>query len=162
MATDDLPVKSGSLWVRKLAGKPEDFTPPDRESEARRIHGFGYENVSILLAASSKAVRIHSDRLRRDLAIAARIVLASSGRTLTCNKIARFCDLATLGLPIFGFIKTLSITKIIVDKNHTLGNTFSQEERTIMANNLPTEKKTAVISMLAEGSSIRAIERIKE
>lgn len=29
-----------------------------------------------------------------------------------------------------------------------------------MANNLPTEKKVAVISMLAEGSSIRAIERI--
>jgi hypothetical protein len=29
-----------------------------------------------------------------------------------------------------------------------------------MANKLPTEKKVAVISMLAEGSSIRAIERI--
>lgn len=29
-----------------------------------------------------------------------------------------------------------------------------------MANNLPTEKKVMVISMLAEGSSIRAIERI--
>jgi IS1 family transposase len=29
-----------------------------------------------------------------------------------------------------------------------------------MANNLPTEKKVAVVSMLAEGSSIRAIERI--
>jgi hypothetical protein len=30
----------------------------------------------------------------------------------------------------------------------------------IMANNLPTEKKVNVIAMLAEGSSIRAIERI--
>jgi len=29
-----------------------------------------------------------------------------------------------------------------------------------MANNLPTEKKVLAISMLAEGSSIRAIERI--
>jgi hypothetical protein len=29
-----------------------------------------------------------------------------------------------------------------------------------MANNLPTEKKIAVVSMLAEGSSIRAIERV--
>lgn len=29
-----------------------------------------------------------------------------------------------------------------------------------MANNLPFEKKVAVISMLSEGSSIRAIERI--
>jgi hypothetical protein len=29
-----------------------------------------------------------------------------------------------------------------------------------MANNLPFEKKVAVVSMLAEGSSIRAIERI--
>jgi len=29
-----------------------------------------------------------------------------------------------------------------------------------MANNLPTEKKAAVISMLCEGSSIRAVERI--
>jgi len=29
-----------------------------------------------------------------------------------------------------------------------------------MANNLPTEKKAMAISMLAEGSSIRAIERV--
>jgi transposase-like protein len=29
-----------------------------------------------------------------------------------------------------------------------------------MANNLPTEKKVLVVSMLAEGSSIRAIERV--
>jgi hypothetical protein len=28
-----------------------------------------------------------------------------------------------------------------------------------MANNLPTEKKAAVISMLAEGASIRSIQR---
>jgi transposase-like protein len=29
-----------------------------------------------------------------------------------------------------------------------------------MANNLPTEKKVTVISMLEEGTSIRAVERI--
>ncbi|MDB6065183.1 MAG: hypothetical protein JWR26_1391 [Pedosphaera sp.] len=29
-----------------------------------------------------------------------------------------------------------------------------------MANNLPTEKKVTVISMLAEGNSIRSIERV--
>jgi hypothetical protein len=29
-----------------------------------------------------------------------------------------------------------------------------------MANNLPTEKKVLAVSMLAEGSSIRSIERI--
>ena len=89
-------------WVRKLTGKPGGHTSPDCEFEARRIHDFVYETV--LLATSSKAVRIHSDRLLRDLAIAARIVLASSGRTLTCNKMARFSDFGTLGLPIFDFI----------------------------------------------------------
>ncbi len=31
---------------------------------------------------------------------------------------------------------------------------------TLMANNLPTEKKVLAVSMLAEGSSIRSIERI--
>jgi hypothetical protein len=103
------------LWVRKLTGKPGGRTSPDCEFEARRIHDFDYETVSVLLAASSKAVRIHSDRLLRELAIAARMVLASSGRTLHCIKIARFSDLGTLGRPILGFIKTLSITKIIVD-----------------------------------------------
>jgi hypothetical protein len=45
-------------------------------------------------------------------------------------------------------------------ENDNLGNTFSQEERTTMANNLPFEKKVNVVSMLCEGSSIRAIERI--
>jgi len=145
-------------WVRKLTGKPACATPADCEFEARRIQNFGYETV--LLAASSTAVRIHSDRLLRELALAARIVLASSGRTLNCIKTARFSDFGTLGLPILGFINTLSITKIIVDGDHALGNTFSQEEIKSMANNLPFEKKVTVISMLAEGSSIRAIERI--
>ncbi len=32
--------------------------------------------------------------------------------------------------------------------------------KNVMANNLPTEKKANVVSMLCEGSSIRAIERI--
>ena len=146
--------------MRKLTGKPGGHTSPDCEFEARRIHDFTYETVSVLLAASSKAVRIHSDRLLRDLVIAARRVLSSSGRTLTSHKMARFSDFGILGLPILGFIKTFGTTKIIVDENHTLGNTFKQEQRTSMANNLKIEKKVVVISMLCEGSSIRAIERI--
>jgi hypothetical protein len=76
-----------------------------------------------------------------DLEIAARTCFASSGLTLNCIKMARFSDFGTLGLPIFAFINTLSITKITVDEDHTLGNTFSQEERMTMANILKTEKK---------------------
>ena len=34
------------------------------------------------------------------------------------------------------------------------------QENTAMANNLPTDKKIQIIANLAEGSSIRAIERI--
>ncbi|MGH7968580.1 MAG: hypothetical protein ACREIC_07635 [Limisphaerales bacterium] len=146
--------------VRKLTGKPACATPADCEFEARRIHDFGYETAPFPLAASSTAFRIHSERLPGDLEIAARIRLASSARTLNCIKMVRFSDFGTFGLPILDLIKTFGITKILVDWNHTLCNTFSQEERTSMANNLPTEKKVLAVSMLAEGSSIRAIERI--
>jgi IS1 family transposase len=150
-------MKSFKPWVRKLTGKPACATPADCEFEARRIHWF-YE--TILLAASSTAVRIHSDLLFGDLEVAARTRLASAWLTLNCIRMDRFSDFGTFGRPSFAFINILSITKIIVDGDHTLGNTFSQEQRTSMANKLQFEKKVMVISMLCEGSSIRAIERI--
>jgi len=152
-------MKPFKSWVRKLTGKPACATPADCEFEARRIHWF-YEAVSLSTTAARTAHLIHSDLLSGDLALAARIRLDSAWLTLNCIRMARFSDFGTLGLPIFDFIKTFGITKIIVDGNHTLGNTFSQEERTSMANNLPFEKKVMVISLLCEGSSIRAIERI--
>jgi IS1 family transposase len=73
--------------------------------------------------------------------------------------IPRRLDFGSFGLPILVFINTLRITKRIVDGNilcvlHLVNN------KDFMANNLPFEKKVTVISMLAEGSSIRAIERI--
>src|SRR5580765_5173541 len=108
-------------WVRKLTGKPACATPADCEFDARRIYDLGYETDPFLLAASSTAFRIHSDRLPGDLAIAARTRLASSGRSLNTIKTDRFSDFGTLGLPIFGFIKSLGITKITVDRNHTFG-----------------------------------------
>lgn len=143
-------------WVRKLTGKPACATPADCEFDARRIHDFYAALFSV--AAARTAFRIHSDLLSGDLAIAARIRLASSGLTLNSIKIDRFSAFGTLGRPSFDFINIFSITKIIVDGNHTLGNTFSQQRKTSMANNLPFEKKVMVISMLCEGSSIRAIE----
>jgi len=68
--------------VRKLTGKPVGATPPDCEFEARRIHGIGrVYATNFSRAAESKAFRTHWDLLPRDLAIAARIVLLSSGET---------------------------------------------------------------------------------
>jgi hypothetical protein len=112
------------------------------------------------VAAARTAFRIHSDLLPGDLAIAARTLFASSGRSLNCIKMARFSDFGTLGLPSLAFISIFSITEIIVDRNHTFSNTFSQQRKASMANKLQFDKKVMVISMLCEGSSIRAIERI--
>jgi hypothetical protein len=71
------------VWVRKLTGKPVATTPPDCEFDARRIQkeSVFYETGLLALAAESKALRIHSDLLFGDLAIAARNVLCSSGET---------------------------------------------------------------------------------
>src|SRR5579863_3687007 len=84
------------LWVRKLTGKPVATTTPDCEFETRRIHWI-YETGILLLATESKAPRIHSDFLFRDLAIAACIVLASGGVNRAAKSIPfAFC------VPIFG------------------------------------------------------------
>ncbi len=53
------------------------------------------------------------------------------------------------------------LRKIIVDSNVNLYYIYvNKNTKNDMANILKTEKKVAVISMLCEGSSIRAIERI--
>lgn len=105
-------------WVRKLIGKPEDFTPSDCEFDARRIHvgNVVYEICLSFLATESNALRIQSDLLCGDLAIAACISLLSSGESRALTIMPRNLDFATLGLPIFVFIISLCKTKIIVDK----------------------------------------------
>jgi hypothetical protein len=106
------------IWVRKLIGKPVAATTPDCEFDARRIHNGNnvYEICLSFLAAESNAMRIQSDLLCGDLAIAACISLFSSGESLALTIIPRSLAFATFGLPIFGFIKSLCKTKIIVDK----------------------------------------------
>jgi hypothetical protein len=101
--------------VPKLAGKPEDFTPPDREFEARRIQLDYYATCLPFLAVESRACRTHSDLLCGDLAIAACNSLSSSGERRAFTIMPRNLDLGTFGLPIFGFINTLCKTKINVD-----------------------------------------------
>jgi IS1 family transposase len=51
-------------------------------------------------------------------------------------------------------------TKIVVDGSLFPYYEYVQNKIKPMANNLSTEKKTLAVSMLAEGSSIRAIERV--
>ena len=84
MDTTTLSVIFNLFRVRKLTGKPVADTTPDCEFEARRIHKpvFIYENCVPFLAAKSNALRIQSDLLCGDLAIAASIALFSSGDTL--------------------------------------------------------------------------------
>jgi hypothetical protein len=98
-------------WVRKLTGKPSGSTPQDCEFEARRIQKECpfYEIDLLALAAESKALRIHSDLLFGDLAIAARSALCSSGETRACMSILRRLAAATLGLPILVLIKNLCV-----------------------------------------------------
>jgi hypothetical protein len=146
-----------ALRVRKLTGKPGVVTPPDCEFEARRIHTFSdYEIVAYYLDADSKTVRIHSDLLLRDLAIAACICLASGGVNLAANKAPlAFCvPIFGLPTPFFLIIVNINVDAILFSVNNNCNIKID------MANNLPTEKKTMAIAMLCEGSSIRAIERV--
>ena|SRR5258708_3293450 len=94
------------MRVRKLTGKPVGSTPPDCEFEARRIHRTkDVYATDVSRAAESKAFRTHSDLLPRDLAIATRIVLSSSGETRACIRMPRRFAFGTLGLPILVLIK---------------------------------------------------------
>ena len=64
--------------VRKLTGKPAFPTGADCGCKPRRIHSVYVDGLPSC-AAESTAFRIHSDLLLRDVAIAARIALASGG-----------------------------------------------------------------------------------
>ena len=92
--------------MRQLIGKPVDFTTPDCEFDARRIHhgATDYENGLSFWAAESNALRIQSDLLCGDLAIAACISVFSSGESRALTMILRNLVLATFGLPIFGLV----------------------------------------------------------
>jgi IS1 family transposase len=145
-------------WVRKLIGKPVADTTPDCEFDARRIHqkAIDYEACVSFRATESNALRIQSDLLCGDLAIAACISFASNGVKRAENTSPLAFLTPTLGRPSFFFIiivyKYVDTTLLFVYINVNKEND--------MANKLQTEKKVTVISMLPEGSSIRSIERI--
>jgi IS1 family transposase len=141
--------------VRKLKGKPAFPTSADCESEARRIHLI-YEIRVSFWAADIKALRIHSDLLCGDLAIAACISFASGGVNRAANNAPLASFLPSFGLPTLFFIIIVNkyVDEILISVNNNCNIKID------MANILPIEKKVAVISMLCEGSSIRAIERI--
>ena len=144
--------------VRKLIGKPVDFTTPDCGFEARRIHHrkANYETDLSLWATESNALRIQSDLLCGDLAIAACINFASGG----VNRAENTSPLAFLA-PIFGRPNFFFIIIVYKYIDTTLLFVYiNVNKENDMANILKTEKKVAIISMLAEGASIRAIERI--
>ncbi len=141
-----------SLWVRKLIGKPAFLTIADCESEARRIQ---FQAA----AFSSKASRIQSDLDALARLTASAMALFSSGDNRACTRTALTLDFGSFGLPIFGFINTLCMTQITVDLRYFAYYSKSTIKND-MANNLPTEKKVLAVAMLAEGSSIRSIERI--
>jgi IS1 family transposase len=142
-----------SLWVRKLIGKPAFLTIADCESEARRIQL--YEPALSSPEAESNAFRSQSGFPFPDWRIAALICFASGGVTRTANSSPLAFWTPIFGLPTLGFIfvnKYIDATVICVNNYCNIKND--------MANILKTEKKVAVISMLCEGASIRAIERI--
>jgi hypothetical protein len=136
------------FWVRKLMGKPAFFTIADCESEARRIH-ICYEIRVSFRAVDSKALRIHSDFLCGDLAIAACISLSSSGESLACISMPLNLALGTFGLPIFLLIKTLCMTQTIVDE-HLLYVIQLVNKRNDMANILQQIATTTTILRMSD------------
>jgi hypothetical protein len=147
-------------WVRKLNWETRGYyTPGLRVQCSPHPLGFEDETRAYSLAAESKAVRIHSDLLRGDLAIAACIVRFSSGETRACKSIPRLCLAAIFGLPILEFIKLYVLQKYLLTETYFVYYSKSTIKN-VMANNLSTEKKALIIAQLAEGASIRSIERI--
>jgi hypothetical protein len=106
-----------SVWVRKLIGKLG--VPYNRRLGVRgSSHPLDYDADLSFSAVDSNAFRAHSDWVCLAWRIAPLIVLCSSGDTRVTMKTSRFLAFGTAGLPIFDFIKTLCITKIIVDKRY--------------------------------------------
>jgi hypothetical protein len=106
MERGDYRIMVWCLRVRKLTGKPVGSTPPDCEFDARRIHWnlLGYETGLLALDAESKTVRIHSEVVFRDMAIAACICFASGGVNLAANNLPLAFCVPIFGLPTFFFI----------------------------------------------------------
>jgi len=144
-----------SVWVRKLIGKLGVLY--NRRLRVRGSpHPLYYEAGLSLPAADSNAFRIHCDLSSFASCIAVLICFASGGVTRTANTSPLAFCVPILGRPTRFFI-------IIVYKyvDSTVISVYSNvNKENDMANILKTEKKVAVISMLAEGSSIRAVERI--
>jgi IS1 family transposase len=149
-------IKLTAHWVRKLTVKPAFLTSADCECKARRIQGLVYDGDLPELAAESKACRIQSELDWPAARIASLICFASGGvnRAANCSPLA-FC-VPSFGLPTLFFI--INVTKNI-DGTVIYGNNYCNI-KIDMANKLQFEKKVNVVSMLCEGSSIRAVERI--
>jgi IS1 family transposase len=145
-----------SFWVRKLIGKlgvPYNRTLGVRGSSHPLKR---YDADLSLPAAESKAFRIQPVLPCPSERIASLSCLASTGvKRAAYNSPLAFC-FPTFGRPAFFFIiivnKYIDSILISVNNYYKLNNA--------MANILKTEKKIAVISMLCEGMSIRAVERI--
>ncbi len=143
-----------SVWVRKLIGKLG--VPYNRRLGVRgSSHPLFYDADLSSPAAESNAFRIQSGLPAPDRRIAALIAFASGGVTRTENTSPLAFCVPTFGLPILLFI--INVYKY-VDGNILFVYSIVNKEND-MANILKTEK-VAAISMLCEGASIRAIERI--
>lgn len=144
-----------SVWVRKLIGKLG--VPYNRRLGVRGSSHPPYYDADLSLpAADSNAFRNQSGLSTPDWRIAALICLVSAGFTRTENTSPLTFCVPIFGLPILFFIyfvyKYVDTSIHFVYDNVNLNND--------MANILKTEKKVAAISMLCEGASIRAVERI--
>ena len=115
-----------------------------------------YEAGLSLAAAESNAFRSQPDLSNFAPRIASLICFASGGvkRTANTSPLA-FC------VPIFGRPTLFFIIIVYKYVDQTVIVVYSiVKKENDMANILKTEKKVAVISMLAEGASIRSVERI--
>lgn len=134
------------FWVRKLIGKPAFLTIADCESEARRIHLTSLRYGKQGVPNPDRLVLI--GRFYRSLnRFMFSLVYASAQhdsayfrrRQLGASHLFSFCHTVYVDTEYFPSYAKSTI-------------------KTAMANILKTEKKVAVISMLAEGTSIRATE----
>jgi hypothetical protein len=147
--------KYQSFWVRKLTGQTR--VPYNRGLRVRGSpHPLFYDADLSLPAAESNAFRNQSGLPEPDCCIASLIAFASGGVTRTENTSPLAFFMPIFGRPILLFI-------IIVYKNVDAKLLFvysNVNKENDMANILKTEKKVAVVSMLAEGSSMASIARI--
>jgi len=143
------------LRVRKLTVKSAFLTSADCECKARRIHLTDYDDVPET-ATESNAFRIQSELDWPARRIASLICFASGGvKRAANNSPLAFC-VPIFGLPACFFI--INVNKYVAS-NVVYVNNYCKI-KIDMANKFQIEKKIAVVSMLCEGSSIRAIERI--